>query len=573
MGKNLASVKVLALTGGYGYIWLSHYSTSLHGPPWFFWSTYALLVAGTIALFSFFSAQPERQERQYLVSLGLACLALGYLFALHPKNMLALLVGLVLVCGFYNFVLPRTTGLLLSVLVLLLYLVPVLIYSSTPAMQDEILTPRAITAMLVAGVFVLVAVMLLSRRIKRSVDAIFTTTEDLALDLTSQVVDSEISVEELAEKNREARTLLEVLKNMVSVLEWDELFENIVRAFHNRFEFDKFCLYLYNEEKGKLELRVDAGSEKAAESSRELAPDEGVAGWSFTNGRGVLIDDVKKDPRYSGFSDRDKRIRSLVCQPLILRGEKLDVLCLDSEKVGSFDENAFRVLESLTPLISVAVSNSISYAVVKEESFTDSLTGLRNHRGFLQTFLPLLESAYCEDFPISLIMLDLDDFKKINDTYGHQVGNLVLVDLAEILNEFFRGSDLVARWGGEEFVVVLNGTPPDISQRITEQLRRKVETHQFPISLQRDTFKQITISLGLSATADKNLSPDIVRGSRDRGEGDVFLRNVEGLCDKMVENADQAMYVAKQEGKNQVRLSYHYPVEEVSGESLARMEG
>jgi diguanylate cyclase (GGDEF)-like protein len=140
----------------------------------------------------------------------------------------------------------------------------------------------------------------------------------------------------------------------------------------------------------------------------------------------------------------------------------------------------------LAPLISIAVSNAMSYGAIKEESHTDNLTGLKNHRGFMENFLPLLADAYTDGFALSVMVLDIDNFKRINDTYGHQVGNLILIDLAEILRTFFRASDLVGRFGGEEFIVVLNGTPADIAPRIAEQLRRKVESHQFPISLQRD---------------------------------------------------------------------------------------
>jgi diguanylate cyclase (GGDEF)-like protein len=183
----------------------------------------------------------------------------------------------------------------------------------------------------------------------------------------------------------------------------------------------------------------------------------------------------------------------------------------------------------------------------------------------MEIFLPLLSSGYCDEFSLALIIMDIDDFKKINDTYGHPVGNIVLTELAEILKNFFRGTDIVARFGGEEFVVVLNGTPPDIAPRIAEQLRRKIEAHQFPISLQRDAFKQVTMSLGLATSADTNLAPEIVTGSRGRAEQDVYVANVKELAELLIENADQALYVAKREGKNQVRLSFQYPIKD--GES------
>ncbi len=272
----------------------------------------------------------------------------------------------------------------------------------------------------------------------------------------------------------------------------------------------------------------------------------------------MLSDDVKSDERYMEFNERGKRIRALACEPLVFRGERLGVLCLDSERSGFMDERAFSFLGDLTPLVSVAVSNSLKHQMVKTESNTDSLTGLNNHRGLMEKFLPALEVSLKESVPLALLMIDIDDFKVINDSYGHLVGNLILVELSKILVEFFRSADLISRWGGEEFVVVLNGTPPDIAPRICEQLRRKIESHQFPISLEKDTFKQVTVSLGLSTSMDRGLDPELVSGSR-RKEEDIYIRNLTEIAQKMVKHADEAMYEAKRQGKNQLMISLEYP--------------
>src|SRR5690606_15782119 len=114
-------------------------------------------------------------------------------------------------------------------------------------------------------------------------------------------------------------------------------------------------------------------------------------------------------------------------------GDRLGVLCLDSEKVNAFDEESFAFLESIAPLVAVAVSNSLSYTMVKQESYTDNLTGLANHRGFMEKFVPMLESVFVKDSQLAVLLMDIDRFKQLNDTYGHLVGNLVLQELAGIL--------------------------------------------------------------------------------------------------------------------------------------------
>lgn len=553
----LVFAKVVALTGGFLYMWLVS-PKYIHGPLWCFWLIWLIICGLNVALFTFFSAIPERQERQFLVSLVLDISAIGYLFFMQPSTYMEMLIGLVLVEGFNAFVLPRSSSILVGILAFALYVFSVIMSHGT-------LGPIPMTVQQLAGTIILGAValgstLILVRKIRRSVDSVYIVSDELAMDLATTAIDSAISMESLSQRNKEIQTVLQVLDNIVSVLDWDELFERIIKAFRNRFDFEKFSIYLYNEETGTLVLRDESEGERATGSAREVMPDQGVVGWCYSHGRGVVIEDVRNDARYQHFNERGKRIRSLACQPLIFRGQHLGVLCLDSEKPASFDESAFTFLESLAPLISIAVSNSLSYAMVKAESHTDNLTGLDNHRGFMEQLPGMLTEAYRDNTALALAMIDIDHFKKVNDTYGHLVGNLVLTELAEILRAFFRGSDVVARYGGEEFIIVMNGTPPDIAPRIAEQLRRKVEAHQFPISLQRDAFKQITISIGMATTADTNLQPELVRGSRSRGEGDVFMRNVDELGALLIDNADQALYAAKRDGRNQVMLSLHYPL-------------
>jgi len=548
-------VKILVIVAAYIYVLL------MHGPPLdhlaLFWLTFVVLIGFNCYIYTQLECEPARRERVFLVALALDVSAVIYLFFLTSGTLIALLCMLALIIGFYSLVLPVSMGMMIGIGSILLYVGAVLIQ----LLQGGYMGHQAeAVASLLLGLAVLVAVAIVMRRIKQGVDDIYSVSDYLAHDLSSQAVNAELAIEVLVERNREVQTLLQILENFVAVLDFDQLFENIIHAFRNRFEFDKFTIYLYNSESEHLDLRLESGGQEGTGVARSVRTDYGVVGWSFSHGEGVVINDVANDPRFAEFNPRARRLKSLACQPLVFRGERLGVLCLDSEKVNSFDENTFAFLESVMPLISVAVSNSLHYSIAKEESLTDNLTKLNNHRGFMEKFIALLDTAYCDETPMELIIIDIDKFKVINDTYGHLVGNLVLTELANILREFFRGSDLVARYGGEEFVIVLNGTPPSIAPRIAEQLRRKVEAHQFPISLQRDAFRQVTVSLGIASTRDSNLEPEIIRGSRGADEADVFLRNREELGAQIIDNADQALYAAKNEGRNQVMLSLHYPV-------------
>jgi diguanylate cyclase (GGDEF)-like protein len=524
-------------------------------------------------LFYRLSNEIQRRNSYLYCLLGLDLLTVFYLFFLHGDNFLMLFPVMVavlgLVVGFYSLTLPSSGAIYSgSGAVLLCW------FSAARSLTNPnsgVDTAHVLASLLLATA-VLLAVMVFLQRIKKNVDEVYTVTDDLAYDLSHQAVDSELAITSLTERNREIKTLLAIVENFVAVLDFDELFENIVTAFRNRFDFEKFTIYLYNNETDHLDLRLESGGERGTGVAHSVRSDYGMVGWCFTTGEGVMTHDVTTDPRFAEFNPRAKKLRSLACQPLIIRGERLGVLCLDSERVGSFDEQTFAFLESVSPLISLALSNCLHYGIAKEESLTDNLTKLLNHRGFMEAFLEILAVTYTSETPCGVIIIDIDHFKRVNDAYGHLVGNVILVELAAIFDSFFRGSDLVARYGGEEFIVVLRGTPPEIAPRIAEQLRRKVESHQFPISLERDAFMQVTISQGVATTLDGNLAPEITHGSRGSASTDVFLRNAQEICEQIIENADQALYAAKEEGRNQVMLSAEYPIKQMSSEPLDVVE-
>jgi diguanylate cyclase (GGDEF)-like protein len=562
------AAKLIGFSSCYLFIWLLYFAESdRYGSPWFYWSSLVLMACINLALFRYMLPTPENNERLFLYSLAIDMITASYLFMAEPQLILIYLIALAVINSFYNFVLPRGSGTILTAFSVVIYTFSISLARKDPDVVS-FQTDTEAFAYLLIGLGALATVTLLVRKIKRNIDEIYQVSEDLVMDLSLQAINADMSVESLVERNREIQTLLQILENIISVLDWEELFGKIVEALRNRFEFDKFSIYIYNQEEQRLELKVESGDEAATGVARSIKLDQGVVGWCFSNREGVLIDDVNQDKRWESFNQRGKKIRSLACMPLMFRQEALGVLCLDSQRVKSFDADAFAFLLSIAPLISIAVSNSLSYTTVKTESHTDNLTQLNNHGGFMEKFIPMLNEAYCKDVSLGLIIMDLDHFKAVNDTYGHLVGNLVIQELAQILKTFFRTTDLVGRWGGEEFTVVLRGTPPEIAPRIAEQLRRKVEAHQFPISLQRDAFKQVTISIGLATTTDTNLQPDISRGSRSAGEGDVFLKNVDEIAALLVDNADHALYTAKNEGRNQVMLSKYYPISQAEAKSI-----
>lgn len=189
--------------------------------------------------------------------------------------------------------------------------------------------------------------------------------------------------------------------------------------------------------------------------------------------------------------------------------------------------------ERLLGLLATQLGGPLRMAALVEESrrlaATDTLTGLMNRRAFSEAVLREIATADRYEFPISLLMLDVDHFKKVNDTYGHAAGDAVLVALANVLGTLGRKSDYVARWGGEEFVVTLSHTGQDGARIVSERLRRMISETQ--IAIPDGAPLSVTASIGVAMHRSKE------------------------TLDELIARADAAMYAAKTNGRDRVEVA------------------
>ena len=171
----------------------------------------------------------------------------------------------------------------------------------------------------------------------------------------------------------------------------------------------------------------------------------------------------------------------------------------------------------------------------EKEATIDFLTQVANRASFDRALSDMVNDFYRRNYPFALIMIDIDDFKKINDTYGHQAGDYVLQELARVLKSQLRARDVIARYGGEEFAILLPGVTFSQALRVAERLRKSIEKHLFKY---KDVQIPVTISLGVAMMRD-------------------------GLDETaIVEKADKALYLAKRSGKNQVKTDLDVELEE-----------
>jgi len=176
------------------------------------------------------------------------------------------------------------------------------------------------------------------------------------------------------------------------------------------------------------------------------------------------------------------------------------------------------------------LSRAVRYQETREMAITDSKTGVYNYRFFYERLTDEIRRHAAREKPFSLIFLDVDHLKDINDSYGHQVGDSVLKQVASIIQNCIRDTDDVARYGGEEFVVLLPGTVGDVSLAVAERIRSAVESHDFGTG-SAPVPSRVTITAGVATYPEHATEPD-----------DLIFR------------ADEAMYMGKNRGRNRVSI-------------------
>jgi diguanylate cyclase (GGDEF)-like protein len=205
-----------------------------------------------------------------------------------------------------------------------------------------------------------------------------------------------------------------------------------------------------------------------------------------------------------------------------------------------FDEGDRDILRSLAAQATLALENVELHYQVQQQAVTDELTGLANHGRFQELLQTEIEQVRRYKHSVGLIMLDLDDFKSINDTYGHQQGDVVLKQVARALRDTSRDADVPARYGGEEMAVILPHTDLGGAFSISERVRRAIEALRVP-RLDGDGTLRITASFGVAASAD-------------------------GDKDALIADADAALYEAKRQGKNRTVKTQAHTANVISGE-------
>ncbi|MDO9528739.1 MAG: sensor domain-containing diguanylate cyclase [Syntrophales bacterium] len=273
-------------------------------------------------------------------------------------------------------------------------------------------------------------------------------------------------------------------KILASSLDIKEVFRRVMEVIGDYFAPQNWSLLLMEEETGRLKFEIVMGVDAGKLKNFYLERGEGIAGWVCLNGKPIVVEDVRKDPRFSSRVDQllDFQTRSVVCVPLVdgknrIVGvieliNKLTSELVTSDSGGVFTEMDMAILSSIGIFTGIAIENAFLHQKIVELAMIDSLTGVNTRHYFNETFEREVERIYRYGHTVCVLMMDVDGLKAINDQHGHLTGDKIIRTVADILKSSVRKSDIVARFGGDEFVVLMpmsdesNGR--ELSKRIQE---------------------------------------------------------------------------------------------------------
>ena len=353
--------------------------------------------------------------------------------------------------------------------------------------------------------------------------------EDEVARVAEMVVENETALVRSENKRKRYSRLQEAATLLASTLDLDKL-AGLILAQTRNILLDKpvsLTLFVFDSS-GKELLRKDAEHGAGLPYPADKPASEGPLNqWVISRGTTLIIRDLEKDFRFRGLETSGMEGKCFYISPLLSsQGQVTGLLRVEAAEKDLLDTEDQRLLESLVVLSSLAAENVKLYRETQELAITDGLTKLLLRRPLIERLEGELRRALQTDSPLSFILIDIDHFKSVNDTYGHPVGDKVLREIAQLVKKRVRDVDLCGRYGGEEFAVLLPATDMKGAKLVAERIREGVRAQPFEL---RGDQKTITISLGLaSCPADAT------------------------QLQALIKKADEALYRSKETGRDRL---------------------
>ncbi|MDY6892095.1 MAG: PAS domain S-box protein [Chloroflexota bacterium] len=345
--------------------------------------------------------------------------------------------------------------------------------------------------------------------------------------LSELYIDIQVANNTLQERNREIETLFNISAAVSQTLNLADLLDKVLGKVLEVVDINAGGIWLLDQKTDELILRIHRGlSAEFVKMMERVKIGEGFTGTAARLQEPVLVEDVSLGTIGANEVAKSEGIRSLAAIPIMVRDRVLGVLSVGSPVSREFFDREVQLLSTVVTQIGVAIENAQLYERAWELAFVDGLTGLYNRRYLMEQLEREFARAQRDDSALSLIMMDMDGLKVINDNYGHQEGDVYLRELGRIIKTNTRVSDVAARWGGDEFMLLATGLSKEDVLTVSERIRVQAERCRLKIA-----GKKVSMSVSIG----------VVSYPTDVSDVTGFLQR-----------ADEAMYCAKRSGKNRV---------------------
>ncbi len=331
---------------------------------------------------------------------------------------------------------------------------------------------------------------------------------------------------------RQLMACLEIGKALTSTFDMEEILHTVLSRLSLLVPAKNWSLLLLDQATACLRFEVVVGLAPELLKELSIPLGEGIAGTVALSGEPVLVEDVSSDPRFSDKVDKLSgfRTRALICLPLKIRDTVIGVVeIVNPQDSCLFRPESMTILSILADYLAIAIGNSMNYKKIAALSMTDTVTGYYNTR-FLHEFLEnLLEPGRVQSSEVSLVFVDMDEFKSVVDTHGHLLGSKVLKEVADVMASRLGPTDRLVRYGGDEFVILMEGCGKLEAMEKAEEIRKTLAGTHF---LKEDGLcVRVTASFGL-ATYPQDASSK----------------------EELMRLADQCMFFSKKRGKDKVTV-------------------
>ena len=317
---------------------------------------------------------------------------------------------------------------------------------------------------------------------------------------------------ETARQAQELHIFHDVAKALTSSLDLDSILQTIMEKMAEYFRPDTWSLLMVDEKKAELYFAIAVGSAAEALKDVRLKVGEGIAGHVAKFGEKLIVPDVRADKRFTKRIDdvTQMETRSVICIPLRSKLRVLGVIQLVNVDMKTFGYEEEFFLQALCDYASIAIENARAVEKIQELTITDDCTGLYNARHLYKTLETEVYRSARFNYEFSVLFIDLDHFKQVNDTHGHLIGSKLLAEIGYLIMAQLRLIDYAFRYGGDEFVVLLPQTGKDSATVVARRLRDSLRSSCF--CKEEGLNLNVRASMGLATYPHDAKSPhDIIR--------------------------------------------------------------